>query len=83
METGIEPGSRTPVGCVTSGPPSQLQLRSVVKLFNCFKAIGWNVNKESQIYGPRIFNKKNLYIFTYMDNYNNAVSHIYGSMFNF
>jgi len=37
--------SRTPVACVTSGQPSQLRVSIVVKVFNCFKAIGRNVKK--------------------------------------
>jgi len=46
----LNPGtSRTQSGCVTTAPPSQLrvQLRVsiVVKLFNCFDAMGQNVNK--------------------------------------
>ena len=31
-------------GCVTYAPPSQLRVKIVVKLFNCFDAIGRNVN---------------------------------------
>ena len=60
-ETEIEPRSRTAVGCVTSGPPSQLKIRFVVKLFNCFNAFGSNVNKQSQMCGPHIFNKHYVY----------------------
>jgi len=63
-------------------PPSLLRVSIVVKLFNCFDAMGRNVNKQSQICGPDIFNK---FIFScnicacmklYL-----AVSHIYGSRF--
>jgi len=54
-------GNHTQSGCVTSAPPSQLRVTIVVKLFNCFNAIGQNVNKQSQIGGPHIFNK---FIFT-------------------
>jgi len=36
---------------------SQLRVAIVVKLFNCFDAMGWNVNKQSRICGPHIFNK--------------------------
>jgi len=32
-------------------------LSIVVKLFNCFDAMGRNVNKQSRICGPHIFNK--------------------------
>jgi len=40
-EPGIEPGtSRTQSGCVTAAPPSELRVTIVVKLFNCFDAIG-------------------------------------------
>jgi len=34
-------------GCVAYAPPSQLIVTVVVKLFNCFDAIGRNVNKQS------------------------------------
>jgi len=40
-----------------SGSPSQLKVPIVVKLFNCYHAIGRNVNKQSQFCGPHIFNK--------------------------
>ena len=52
--------SCTQSGCVTTAPPSQLRVLIVVKQFNCFDAMGRNVNKQSQICGPDIFNK---YIF--------------------
>jgi len=40
-EPGIEPGTPcTPVGCVTSGPPSQLNVSIVFKQINCFNAMG-------------------------------------------
>jgi len=55
---GIELGtSGTQSGCVTTAPPSELRVSIVVKLFNCVDAIGRNVNKQSQIFGPDIFNK--------------------------
>jgi len=58
QEPGIEPGtSCTQSGCVTTAPPSQLRISIVVKPFNCFDAMGQNVNKQSQICGPDIFNK--------------------------
>ena len=54
----IEAGtSRAQVGCVTSGQTSQLKVTIVVKLFNCFNAMCRNVNKQSRICGPHIFNK--------------------------
>ena len=57
-EPGIEPGtSCTQSGCVTTAPPSQLRVSIVIKLFNCFDAMGQNVNKQSRICGPHIFNK--------------------------
>jgi len=57
-EPGIEHGtSCTPSGCVTTTPPSQLNVSIVDKLFNCFDAMGRNVNKQSRICGPHIFNK--------------------------
>jgi len=44
----LEPGtSRTQSKCVTSAPPSQLRVTIVVKLFNCFDAMGWFVNKQT------------------------------------
>ena len=47
-EPGIEPGtSCAQSGCVTTAPPSQLRILIVVKQFNCFDAIGRNVNKQS------------------------------------
>ena len=50
----IEPGtSRKQSGYVTSAPPSQLRVSIVVKLFNRFDAIGRNVNKQSQMCGPK------------------------------
>jgi len=57
-ETRIEPGtSCSQSGCVTTAPPSQLTVSIVDKLFNCFDAMGRNVNKQSRICGPHIFNK--------------------------
>jgi len=57
-EPGIEPGtSCTQSGCITTAPPSQLRLSIVVKLFNCFDTMGRNINKQSRICGPHIFNK--------------------------
>jgi len=57
-EPGIEPGtSCTQSGCVTTAPPSQLRVLIVVQLFNCFDAMGRNVNKQSRICRPHIFNK--------------------------
>jgi len=38
-------------------PQSQLRVSIVVKLFNCFDAMGRNVNKQSRICGPHIINK--------------------------
>jgi len=47
-EPEIEPGSSsTQSGSVTSAPTSQMRVSIVVKLFNCFDAIGRNVNKQS------------------------------------
>ena len=46
-----------PKRCVTTAPPSQLRVSIVVKLFKCFDAMGRNVNKQSRICGPHIFNK--------------------------
>ena len=55
---GIEHGtSCTQSGRVSSVPPSQLRVTIVFKLFNCLDAIGRNVNKQTRICGPRIFNK--------------------------
>ena len=42
--------------------PSQLRVSIVVKPYNFFYSMGQNVNKQSQICGPGIFNK---YIFLY------------------
>jgi len=59
-ESGIEPGtSCTQRGCVTTAPPSQPRVLIINKLFNCFDAMGRNVNKQSRICGPDIFNKFN------------------------
>jgi len=46
IETGTSP---TPVGCVTSGPPSQLKVSIVVNPFNCFNAMDRNVNKQANL----------------------------------
>ena len=55
-ELGFEPGNS---GTQTDALPlSQLRVTIVVKLFNCFDAIGRNVNKQSRFCGPHIFNKK-------------------------
>jgi len=43
--------------CVTSAAPSQRRVMIVVKLFNCFDAMGRNVYKQSRICGPHMFNK--------------------------
>jgi len=60
---GIEPGiSCTQSGWVTIAPPSQLRVSNVIKTFNFFDAMGRNVCKQTQIWGPDIFNK---YIFLY------------------
>jgi len=57
-EPGIERGtSRIQSGWVTSALPSQLRVKIVVKLFNCFDAMGRNVNKRSRLCGPHIINK--------------------------
>jgi len=47
------------------------KLPIVVKLVYCFDAMGRNVNKQSRIWGPQIFNKFILFcnIFTCMDNF--------------
>jgi len=56
--SGIEPGtSRIQSGGVTSALTSQLRVTIAVKLFNCFDAMGRNVNIQSRICGPHIFNK--------------------------
>jgi len=45
-EPGIEPGtSRTQVRGLIYTPPSQLKVSIVVKPFNCFNAMGRNINK--------------------------------------
>jgi len=77
---GIEPGtSGTQSGCVTTAPPSQLRVLIVVKPFNCFDALGRNVNKQSQICGPDIFNKYIFSVIFYMhEQLYLAVSYIYG-----
>ena len=55
-EPEIEPRtSCTQKRCVTKAPPSQLRAWIVVKLFNCFDAMGRNVNKQSHICRPEIF----------------------------
>ena len=71
-ELGIEPGtSCTQSWCVTTAPPSQLRVSIVVKPFNFFDAMGRNVNKQSQICGPDIFNKYICFciVFTCTNNY--------------
>jgi len=64
--------SCTQSGCVTTAPASQLSVTIVVKLFNCFDAMGRNVNKQSRICRLQIFNKfifSVIHIFTCMNNY--------------
>jgi len=70
QEPGIEPGTFcTQSGCVTTALPSQLRISILVKLFNCFVAIDQNVNKQSRICGPHIFNIFFCNIFTCINNY--------------
>ena len=53
----LNPGPLAPQSnAFTSGPPSQVKVWNTVKLFNCFNAIGHNVNKQSRICRPHIFN---------------------------
>ena len=40
----------------TTATPSQLRVSIVFKLFNCFDAMGRNVNKQSRICEPHIYN---------------------------
>ena len=58
-EPGIKTGtSRTQSGRVTSAPPSQLRITIVVKLFNCFNAMGRSVKQFwPTIYWHSIFKK--------------------------
>jgi len=54
----IEPGtSWTQSGCVTNSPLRHLRVSIVVKMFHCLDAMGRNVNKQTRICGPHIFNK--------------------------
>ena len=53
--------SCTQSGCVITAQPSQLSVSIVVKLFNCFDAMGRKVNTQSLMCVPNIFNK---YIFS-------------------
>ena len=47
-EPGIETGtSCNQSGCITTAPKSQLRVSIVVKLFNCFDAMGRNINKQN------------------------------------
>ena len=85
-EPGMEPGtSCTPSGCVTTAPPSQLRVSIVVKLFNCFDAMGRNVNKQSWICAVQTFSTNSFFqpYFDMHEYLNLAVSHIYGSRFHF
>jgi len=41
--------SRTQVECVTSGPPSQLNILIEDNLFKCFTVMYRNINKQRQI----------------------------------
>ena len=59
-----------PKQMVTTAPPSQLREAIVFKPFNCFDAMSRNVNKQSQICRPDIFNKYIFCnIFTCINNY--------------
>jgi len=52
LEMDIEPGtSCTKSGWVTTAPPGQLGVSIVVKLFNCFDAMGPTVNKKAEFLG--------------------------------
>jgi len=54
LKQELEPWtSCTQSGCVTTAPPSQLRASIIVKLFDCFDAMGQHVNKKK----PHIFNK--------------------------
>jgi len=73
-EPEIEPGSSsTQSGCVTSALRSQLRVTIVVKLFNCFSAMGRNVNKQRSIAGHtrgiffcNIFTCMDIYIWQFL-----------------
>jgi len=55
-----EPG-REPVtfciqsGCITSVPPSHLRVSVVIKLYNCFDAMGGNVKEQNRICRLHLF----------------------------
>jgi len=56
----IRAGNRTrdlshPSRMRTAGPPSQLKVSVVVKLFKFFNLIGQNVNKHNRIYAGHAF----------------------------
>jgi len=44
-------------GNLTTATPSQRSVSIVVKLYKCYGAMGRNINKQSWICGPHIFNK--------------------------
>ena len=70
-EPEIEPGTfQIQSGCVTCAPPSHLRVTIVAKLFNCFDAMGLNVNKQSRISG-HTFSAHSFFcnIFKCTDNY--------------
>ena len=56
-ELNLGPHPPTSDALSTTAPPSQLRVTNVVKLLNCFVAMGQNVNKQNRICGPHIFNK--------------------------
>ena len=80
---GLNPGPLAPkADGFTTAPPSQLRVSIVDKPFNCFDAMGRNVNKQSQICGPDIFNKYIFSVIFYMhEQLYLAVPHINGSRF--
>ena len=51
--------------------PSQLRISMVVKVFNCFDAMGRNINKQSQIFRATHFQQIHFFcnIFTRMENF--------------
>ena len=50
-EPGMEPGTFAPIADALPLPPSQLRIWIVVKLLDCFDAIGRNSNKHSRSCG--------------------------------
>ena len=62
-----------PVGCVTSGQLSQMKISFVVKLFNCFNAMGRNVINKAE-FAVHVFSTNSFFLSYFnMHGYHNYI----------